>query len=136
MTADGSAVTFDPGAVSANARFASAYRVEERGVVIIDQRLAPDRIEEIVCARAADVAFQMRTFACNGGALLAQVAAYGFALTANEAREWPQLRREAELRRSAQLLTYARPTAHSGPRRDRTDGSARPHRGGSRGNRR
>jgi methylthioribose-1-phosphate isomerase len=94
------------------ARFASAYRLDDRGLVIIDQRVAPDRIEEIVCQRAADVAFQMRTFACNGGALLAQVAAYGLALTANEARAWPQLRREAELRRSAQLLTYARPTAH------------------------
>src|SRR4051794_22364963 len=31
------------------ARFASAYRLDDRGLVIIDQRLAPDRIEEIVC---------------------------------------------------------------------------------------
>src|SRR4029077_5811149 len=94
-------------------RYASAYRIDDRGLVIVDQRLAPERIEEIVCERAADVAFQMRTFACNGGPLLAQVAAYGLALTASESRGWPQLRREAELRRSAQLLTYARPTAHS-----------------------
>src|SRR5262249_11526261 len=64
------------------ARYASAYRLDERGLVVIDQRVAPERIEEIVCQRAADVAFQMRTFACNGGPLLAQVAAYGLALTA------------------------------------------------------
>jgi methylthioribose-1-phosphate isomerase len=98
--------------VASTARFASAYRVDEHELVIVDQRLAPDRIEDIVCRRAADVAFQMRTFACNGGSLLAQVAAYGLALTAGESRDWAQLRREAELRRSAQLLTYARPTAH------------------------
>lgn len=102
----------DAADLPSTARFASAYRVDERELVIVDQRLAPERIEEIVCTRAADVAFQMRTFACNGGALLAQVAAYGLALTANESRAWPRLRREAELRRSAQLLTYARPTAH------------------------
>jgi methylthioribose-1-phosphate isomerase len=78
---------------------------------VLDQRLLPDRVEEIACRRAADVAFQMRMLAVNGAPLLGQLAAYGFALTAAESRDWPLSRRHAELRRATQLLTYARPAA-------------------------
>lgn len=93
-------------------QYRSAYRMEPDGLVLIDQRVLPDRVVEIRCIRAADVAFQMRTFACNGASLLGQLAAYGMALSAREAASWPRLRRDAELRRSAQLLRYARPTVH------------------------
>ena len=93
------------------ARFRSPYRMADGSLYVLDQRLLPDRVEEIACRRAADVAFQMRMLAVNGAPLLGQLAAYGFALTAAESRDWAVSRRQAELRRATQLLTYARPAA-------------------------
>lgn len=92
-------------------RFRSPYRLADGTLYLLDQRQLPDRLEEAACRQAADVAFQMRMLAVNGGPLLGQVAAYGFALTAAESRDWPLSRRQAELRRASQLLTYARPAA-------------------------
>jgi methylthioribose-1-phosphate isomerase len=91
--------------------FRSPYRLIDGTLHVLDQRQLPDRLEEIACVRAADVAFQMRMLAVNGGPLLGQLAAYGFALTGAEAAAWPASRRRAELRRASQLLTYARPAA-------------------------
>ncbi len=99
-----------PGAAGA-IRFRSPYRLVDGTLYLLDQRLLPDATEEIACRRAADVAFQMRMLAVNGAPLLGQLAAYGFALTAAESRDWSVSRRQAELRRATQLLTYARPTA-------------------------
>jgi methylthioribose-1-phosphate isomerase len=97
--------------VEATPRFRSPFRVGADVVYVLDQRLVPDRLEEIACMRGADVAFEMRRMAVTGGALMAQVAAYGLALTARELaqRGWPE--RRAELRRTSQVLTSARPTA-------------------------
>jgi methylthioribose-1-phosphate isomerase len=101
----------EPGtALAGQARFHSAFRVTDDALVLLDQRLLPGRVDEITCVRAADVAFQMRTWACSGATLLAQLAAYGMALTAREAQGWPRSRRDAELRRAGQLLLHARPT--------------------------
>jgi methylthioribose-1-phosphate isomerase len=92
-------------------RFRSPYRVAADMLYVLDQRLVPDRLEEISCRRGADVAFLMRTMAVTGGPLLAQVAAYGLALTALEVadRRWQE--RSAELRRATQVMTFARPSA-------------------------
>jgi methylthioribose-1-phosphate isomerase len=92
-------------------RFRSPYRVAADTLYVLDQRLVPDRLEEISCRRGADVAFLMRTMAVTGGPLMAQVAAYGLALTALEVadRRWQE--RQAELRRATQVMTFARPSA-------------------------
>ncbi len=100
------------GAVAeATPRFRSPYRVAADMLYVLDQRLVPDRLEEIACRRGADVAFLMRTMAVTGGPLLAQVASYGLAFTALEVanRRWQE--RSAELRRATQALTFARPSA-------------------------
>jgi methylthioribose-1-phosphate isomerase len=92
-------------------QFRSPYRVTSDMLYVLDQRLVPDRLEEIACRRGADVAFLMRTMAVTGGPLLAQVASYGLALTALEVanRRWQE--RSAELRRATQVMTFARPSA-------------------------
>ena len=96
---------------SGKARFRSPYRLSDGTLYVLDQRLLPDTLEEIACRRAADVAFQMRMLAVNGAPLLGLLAAYGFALTAAESRDWTVSRRGAELRRATQSLTFARPAA-------------------------
>jgi methylthioribose-1-phosphate isomerase len=101
----------DPATAEPEAAFRSPYRLVDGALHVLDQRQIPDQFEEIACARAADVAFQMRMLAVSGGPLLGQLAAYGFALTASEGAAWPLSRRQAELRRASQLLTYARPAA-------------------------
>jgi methylthioribose-1-phosphate isomerase len=92
-------------------RFRSPYRVAADTLYVLDQRLLPDRLDEITCRRGADVAFLMRTMAVTGGALMAQVAAYGLALTGLEVAERRWVERLAELRRATQVLTFARPSA-------------------------
>lgn len=98
-------------AAEAPPRFRSPYRVAADMLYVLDQRLVPDRLEEIACRRGADVAFLMRTMAVTGGPLLAQVSSYGLAFTALEVanRRWQE--RSAELRRTTQALTFARPSA-------------------------
>jgi methylthioribose-1-phosphate isomerase len=93
--------------------FRNPYRLDDDTLYLLDQRLLPDRLEEIPCRRAADVAFQLRTLAVSGGPVLGQLCAYGLALTARESVAMPAGRRAAELRRASQLLTYARPAAQA-----------------------
>jgi len=57
------------------------------------------------------VAYYMRLGAVRGGALMAQMAAYGLALTAAERAGQPAAARDAELRRTARALADARPSA-------------------------
>ena len=89
--------------------YRSPYRVDGDTLYLLDQRLLPDRLEEIACRGGPDVAVQMRTMSVSGGALLAQVAAYGVALTARNVADRRPQEREAEIRRSIQALIYARP---------------------------
>jgi len=112
---DDAGETFEGGArgddADAPPRFRSPYRVEADMLYVLDQRLVPDRLEEIACRRGADVAFLMRTMAVTGGPLLAQVASYGLAFTALEVANRRWLERSAEMRRATQVMTFARPSA-------------------------
>jgi methylthioribose-1-phosphate isomerase len=91
-----------------DAAYRSPYRVTEDALYILDQRRLPDAAEEQLCRRGSDVAFYLRVGAARGGSLMAQLAAYGMALSAHEARERSPESRRAELRRVGRALAMAR----------------------------
>ena len=97
-----------PGAGGA---FRSAYRMVGDELVLLDQRRIPEALEEVVAKRGSDVAYYLRLGVARGGPLMAQVAAYGLALTAAERHEAPPEALRTELRRTQQALVEARPSA-------------------------
>jgi methylthioribose-1-phosphate isomerase len=90
-------------------QYRSPYRVTEDTIVLLDQRAMPDALEDLTCRRGTDVAYYLRTGAIRGGPLMAQVAAYGIALSARERRAQPLSTRTADLRRTRESLLSARP---------------------------
>jgi methylthioribose-1-phosphate isomerase len=99
------------GEPAAEHRFHSPYRMAGRELVVLDQRSIPDSLAEMTARRGSDVAYYLRLGALRGGALLAQVAALGLAMTALErTAETPQAL-DVELRRTAQALRDARPSS-------------------------
>jgi methylthioribose-1-phosphate isomerase len=94
-------------------QYRSPYRVTDDTLILLDQRALPGALEELTCRRGTDVAYYLRTGACRGGPLMAQVAAYGLALTARERRAQPAATRGQDLRRSRNALTSARPTSRA-----------------------
>ncbi len=89
----------------------SAYRVTEDGLVLLDQRGIPEQLDEVLARRGSDVAYYLGLGVARGGALMAQIAAYGLALTARERAAQPAASRELELRRTMQALRQSRPSA-------------------------
>jgi methylthioribose-1-phosphate isomerase len=111
---------------SAADAFRSPFRVSADTLILLDQRALPDRIEELVALRGIDVASYIRQGACSGGPLLAQLAAYGLALTAAEMATQAPSMRDRELRRIRGALEGARPTARLvGRAMDRMNAAAR-----------
>ncbi|MFN8521210.1 MAG: hypothetical protein U0667_17915 [Chloroflexota bacterium] len=94
---------------AADAPYRSAYRVAGDAIHLLDQRKLPDASDEQVCRRGSDVAFYLRVGAARGGPLMAQLAAYGLALSALDVRDRPTESRRAELRRVGRTLAQARP---------------------------
>ena len=99
--------------VASDDQYRSPYRATEDAVILLDQRAIPGALEELTCRRGTDVAYYLRTGACRGGPLMAQVAAYGLALTARERRAQPAETRRQDLRRSRDALIAARPTSRA-----------------------
>jgi methylthioribose-1-phosphate isomerase len=77
-------------------------RLETDRVVLLDQRLLPDRVEELECRSAAEVAEAIRTLAVRGAPAIGIAAAYGYALAAA---------RGDGLDAAAAVLLASRPTA-------------------------
>ncbi len=77
-------------------------RIEEDAVVLLDQRLLPDREEELRCASAVEVAEAIRTLAIRGAPAIGVAAAYGYALAASHGDD---------LDEAYDVLVSARPTA-------------------------
>jgi methylthioribose-1-phosphate isomerase len=98
-------------APAAEHAFRSAYRLTDQGVVILDQRRLPESLEEVVARRGSDVAYYLRLGVARGGPLMAQLAAYGLALTAAERADRPAPDRQLELRRTERALVEARPSS-------------------------
>lgn len=97
------------GIPAAESVYRSPFRLEGDTLRILDQRLIPDRLEEIVARRGSDVVHYLRRGACSGGPLLAQLAAYGQALTAKERAAQPAALRDQELARTRNAFIDARP---------------------------
>ncbi len=79
--------------------------------MLLDQRGIPEKLEEVGAKRGSDVAYYLRLGVARGGPLMAQVAAYGLALTAVERAGQPEDQRDVELRRTEGALIEARPSA-------------------------
>ena len=69
----------------------------------------PERLEEQTCRRGSDVAFYLRVDAARGGPLMAQLAAYGLAMTARESASRSQPPADQWMRRVTRALAAARP---------------------------
>ena len=104
-------VTSASAAPAGDDAFRSAYRISGNQLVLLDQRVIPEKLEDLVARRGSDVAYYLRLGACRGGAVMAQVAAYGLALTAGERATQPAAARDAELQRTRQALASARPSS-------------------------
>ena len=98
-------------APAADGAFRSAYRLGGEGLVLLDQRGIPERMDEVLARRGSDVAYYLRLGVVRGGAVMAQVAAYGVALTAQERVGQPRAQRHHELVRTLTALAEARPSA-------------------------
>jgi len=97
-------------APAAEDTFRSAYRLTGDELVLLDQRGIPEAVDEVAAKRGSDVAYYLRLGVARGGPVLAQLAAYGLALTAGERAEQPGDQRDVELRRTQRALTEARPS--------------------------
>lgn len=104
-------VTSATATTGAPAVYRSPYRFSDGVLQLLDQRRIPEAADEQACRRGMDVAFHMRAGTVRGGPLLAQLGAYGLALTARELVERPPAQRESELRRVGRALVGARPGA-------------------------
>jgi methylthioribose-1-phosphate isomerase len=77
-------------------------RLENDGVVLLDQRLLPDEEAELVCRSAGEVAGAIRDLAVRGAPAIGIAAAYGYALATS---------RGEDLDEALAVLQGARPTA-------------------------
>ena len=112
-----SGATTDPvvsaAAPAAEDAFRSAYRLAGEELVILDQRGIPEALDEVAALRGRDVAYYLRLGVARGGALMAQLAAYGLALTAAERSELPVEQRRVELLRTERALVESRPSSRA-----------------------
>lgn len=79
-----------------------AMRFDGEAVVLLDQRVLPHRVAELVCADEHAVAEAIREMVVRGAPALGITAAYGYALAA---------RRGADLGQARSVLLASRPTA-------------------------
>jgi methylthioribose-1-phosphate isomerase len=107
----GSSAVVSAAPPAAEDSFHSAYRLVGDELVLLDQRGMPDALDEVAARRGSDVAYYLRLGVARGGPLLAQVAAYGLALTAAERAAHLSQDRGVELRRTMRALVEARPSS-------------------------
>jgi len=78
---------------------------------LIDQRLLPGRFELYLCKDLPSVVYAIKEMVVRGAPAIGVTAAFGIALAACQAKSQTLPELHAELRRAAQQLTAARPTA-------------------------
>ncbi|MGI8704078.1 MAG: s-methyl-5-thioribose-1-phosphate isomerase [Candidatus Limnocylindrales bacterium] len=93
------------------ARYRNPYRFADEELILIDQTQLPDRVAEVRCQVGAEVAGAIRRGVVTGGPILAQVAAYGLALTASRLRASKPYVRAASLRGTENALRNAAPAS-------------------------
>jgi methylthioribose-1-phosphate isomerase len=101
--------------VQAETAHRSPFRLDGTTIRVLDQRGLPGKVEEVVCRRATDVVFYLRVGAARGGPLMAQLAAYALAMSAEETKERSGAFRDGEARRVRRSLTLARPSSRLVP---------------------
>ena len=94
---------------SADAPYRSPYRVEGDVLYLVDQRRLPEVLEEQTCRRGSDIAFYLKAAGARGGPLMAQLGAYGLAMTARESIDRSAPQRVSELRRVTRAIAVSRP---------------------------
>ncbi|HVQ22925.1 MAG TPA: hypothetical protein VMT36_06605 [Candidatus Saccharimonadia bacterium] len=87
----------------------SPYRLDGDRILVLDQRRLPGEIVEAVCISGAEVAGLIRDGAVGPGPVLAPLAAYAMALTADRNIASRPFVRSATLRGTANALRNARP---------------------------
>ena len=107
----GTAPVVSTAAPAGDHAFRSAYRLAGDELVLLDQRGIPGSLAEVSAKRGSDVAYYLRLGVARGGPLMAQVAAYGLALSGAERAGQPREQRDLELRRTEQALVQARSSA-------------------------
>jgi len=93
--------------------YRSPYRLDGDALLLLDQRELPGQLDLMACHDGRDVARAIRLGTVRGGALLAQVAAYGVALTAHRHRERAPSAVRAELDADMASLRRTRPSARA-----------------------
>jgi len=91
--------------------FRTAFRMEARRILFIDQRKLPGELVEYACSDGGEVAIAIREMVVRGAPALGQAAAYGLALTAEQSRSLSLPDRKARLRGAETALRQSRPTA-------------------------
>jgi methylthioribose-1-phosphate isomerase len=90
--------------------FRSPYRLDGDLLILVDQWRLPDEVVQVACADARDLARAMADFVVRGAPVLAQVAAYGIALSVRAARALTPDEREAVVSEAAAQLVATRPS--------------------------
>jgi methylthioribose-1-phosphate isomerase len=99
------------GVAAEDSVYRSPFRLEGATLRILDQRGIPERLDEVVARRGSDVVHYLRRGICSGGPLIAQLAAYGLALTAAERASQPEAMRDQELVRTRDAFLDAKPAS-------------------------
>lgn len=93
--------------------FRSAYRLGDDALLVLDQRDLPGRVTIVPCAEPSEIASAIRSRAVNGGPVLAEVAAYGLAITLARSVGRGEQSRDQAFRAAANTLRGARPDVHA-----------------------
>ena len=93
------------------AGFRTAFREDDNGLHLIDQRKLPDALVEYSCRSAGEVAYAIREMVVRGAPAIGATAAIGLALSAERIRGSRPYARRATLRGGANALINSRPTA-------------------------
>ncbi len=95
----------------APAGFRTAFRWDDRRLILIDQRQLPNELVEVTCESPGDVVRAIRDMVVRGAPAMGQVAAIGLALAADQLRDAGPGIRRATLSGTVTALRNARPTA-------------------------
>jgi methylthioribose-1-phosphate isomerase len=91
--------------------FRTAFRWENRRLILIDQRRLPNELVEVTCESPGDVVRALHDMVVRGAPAMGQVAAIALALAADELRDAASAVRKATLIGTVTSLRNARPTA-------------------------
>jgi methylthioribose-1-phosphate isomerase len=98
-------------AAGAPAGFRTAFRWDDRRLILIDQRRLPTELVEVTCESPGDVVRALHDMVVRGAPVMGQVAAIALTLAAEELREAAPAVRMATLSGTVTALRNARPTA-------------------------